>query len=180
MSTIYIEGRYVPAGPWAARKIERQVQHLTADYRAGERRDVARRLCGPDGEIAGPAAARALLTAAIGPAVTFHRLILSPLATGRLAGARRDDLEEWTRLVLADLGRDLGLRLVWVAAVHGNTDTPHVHVLIGGAGEKTHWPGKGLITSVELRRGHYRLLQACGDARAAEIAGRLAPWPAVG
>ncbi len=180
MSTLYIEGRYVPAGPWAARKIESQVQHLKGSFRTDERREVARRLCGPDGEIADQAAARALLQAAIGPKVTFHRLILSPLATGRLAAARRDDLEEWTRLLLADLGRELGVRLVWVAAVHGNTDTPHVHVLIGGAAEKTHWPGKGTVASVELRRGHYRLLQERGDARAAEIADRLTPWPAVG
>jgi len=179
MSAIYIEGRYVPAGPWAARKIASQVQHLKGSFRTDERRE-ERRLCGPDGEIADQAAARALLTAAIGPKVTFHRLILSPLATGRPAAARRDDLEEWTRLVLADLGRELGLRLVWVAAVHGNTDTPHVHVLVGGAAERVHWPGKGQTTSVELRRGHYRLLQACGDARAAEIAGRLTSWSAVG
>ncbi len=178
MSATYIEGRYVQAGPWAARRIQRQVQHLTADYRAGERREVARRLCGPDGEIAGQAAARALLLAAIGPAVAFHRLILSPGARSGLW--RRDDLEEWTRLVLADLGRDLGLRLTWVAAVHGNTENPHVHVLVGGSGEKTHWPGKGRIAAVELRRGHYRLLQERGDARAVEIAGRLTPWPAVG
>lgn len=177
MSATYIEGRYVQAGPWAARRIESQVQHLKGSFRTDERRE-ERRLCGPDGAIAGQAAARALLLAAIGPAVAFHRLILSPGARSGLW--RRDDLEEWTRLVLADLGRERGLRLVWVAAVHGNTENPHVHVLVGGAAEKTHWPGKGTVASVELRRGHYRLLQERGDARAAEIAGRLAPWPAVG
>jgi len=178
VSTTYVEGRYVQAGPWAARRIESQVQHLKGSFRTGERREVARRLCGPDGEITGQAAARALLLAAIGPAVAFHRLILSPGAQSGLW--RRDDLEEWTRLVLADLGRERGLRLVWVAAVHGNTENPHVHVLVGGAAQKTHWPGKGTAASVELRRGHYRLLQERGDARAAEIADRLTPWPAVG
>ncbi len=163
-----VEGRYVPAGPWAARKIERQVQHLVADYRAGERREgEGRAIFDAHGDVAGQAAARAILTAAIGPKVVFHRLVLSP---GRRAGvARPIDLRTWTQLLLMDLGYTVGQRLVWVAAAHRNTDDPHIHVLLAGAAERTQWPNKGKMLGVELRSPHYALLRERGDMRAAEI-----------
>jgi len=112
MTRTFVEGRYVPAGPWAARKIARQVQHLVADYRAGERRDgEGRAIFDAQGDVAGQPAARAILTAAIGPKVAFHRLILSP---GPRAGVVRPlDLRTWTRLLLMDLGHELGQQLVW-------------------------------------------------------------------
>ncbi len=165
----FVEGRYVPAGPWADAKIARQVKHLIADYRAGEAHE-ERTLFGPRGEIADRAAARALLTAAIGPKVVFHRLVLSP---GRRAGVVRPiDLQTWTRLLLMDLGHELGQRLVWVAAVHRNTDDPHVHVLLAGAAARTRWPNEGKVLGVELRRVHYvpgGFIRQRGDVRAADI-----------
>ncbi len=164
----FVEGRYVPAGPWAARKIERQVQHLVADYRAGEQREAeGRTIFDAHGDVAGHAAARAILTAAIGPTVVFHRLVLSPGA--RSGVVRPIDLRTWTRLLLMDLGDRLGQRLVWVAAVHRNTDEPHVHVLLAGAAVRTRWPGHGTTTSVELRTPQYALVRERGDVRAAEI-----------
>ncbi len=164
----FVEGRYVPAGPWAPRKIERQVQHLVADYRAGEAREAkGRAIFDARGDVATHAAARAILTAAIGPKVVFHRLVLSP---GRHAGVVRPiDLRTWTRLLLMDLGHDLCQRLVWVAAVHRNTDDPHIHVLLAGAAVRTRWPNEGKVLSVELRTPHYALLRERGDVRAAEI-----------
>ncbi len=164
----FVEGRYVPAGPWAARRIARQVQHLVADYRAGERRETESRvLFDARGDVADQAAARALLTAAIGPKVVFHRLILAPGQRGGLG--RLIDLHTCTRLVLMDLGHALGQRLVWVAAVHRNTDEPHIHVLLAGAAERTQWPHKGKVVGVELRPPQYALLRERGDLRAAEI-----------
>ncbi len=163
---IYVEGRYVPAGPWAARKIEEQVQHLKGRFRPGEAHE-ERTLFDARGDVADQAAARALLTAAIGPKVVFHRLILAP---GRRGGLKRlIDLHTCTRLVLMDLGDNLGQRLVWVAAVHRNTAEPHVHVLLAGAAPRTRWPGNGTTTSVELRTAQYALLRERGDVRAAEI-----------
>jgi len=162
----FVEGRYVPAGPWAARKIERQVKHLVADYRAGETHE-ERTLFDAHGDVAGQAAARAILTAAIGPKVVFHRLVLSP---GRRAGVvRLIDLRTWTRLLLMDLGHDLGQRLAWVAAVHRNTDEPHIHVLLAGAAARTQWPNNGKVLGVTLLPPHYALLRERGDVRAAEI-----------
>ncbi len=162
----FVEGRYVPAGPWASDKIERQVKHLVADYRAGETHE-ERIMFDADGEIATRVVARAALTAAIGPKVAFHRLILSP---GRHAGVVRPlDLRTWTRLLLMDLGHELGQQLVWVAAVHRNTDDPHIHVLLAGAATRTQWPHEGKVLGVALHTPHYALLRERGDVRAAEI-----------
>jgi len=167
----HVEWRYEPDGPWATQKIERQVRHLVADYRQGERREERERVmfeaCGT---VADQAAARAILTAVIGPKVVFHRVILSPGPRSGLA--RTIDLHAWTRAILMDLGHELQQRLAWVAAVHTNTDDPHCHVLIGGAAARTQWPGKGTITGVELRRRHWcpdGFLEMRGDMRAAEI-----------
>jgi len=162
----FVEGRYVPAGPWAARKIEDQVDHLKGSFRPGEARE-ERTLFDARGDVADRTAARALLTAAIGPKVVFHRLILAP---GRRAGlVRLIDLHTCTRLLLMDLGHALGQRLVWVAAAHRNTDEPHIHVLLAGAAVRTRWPGHGTTTSVELRTPQYALVRERGDVRAAEI-----------
>lgn len=165
-------GRYVPAGPWAARKIEEQVQHLKGRFRPGEARE-ERALFDASGDVAGQAEARAILMAAIGPKVAFHRLVLSP---GPCSGLTRiGDLQQWTRLVLMDLGWELGQQLAWVAAVHRNTDDPHVHVLLAGAAERTRWPRKGEVLGVGLRRAHYipgGFIRHSGDVRAAEIRAR--------
>jgi hypothetical protein len=163
----FVEGRYVPAGPWAEAKIKSQVQHLKSSFRTGERREEERTLFDAHGPVADVAAARAIVTAAIGPKVVFHRLVLSP---GRRAGVvRLIDLHTWTRLLLMDLGHRLGQRLVWVAAVHRNTDEPHVHVLLAGAAARTRWPHEGTVRGVELRTPHYALVRERGDVRAAEI-----------
>jgi len=166
MAEVIIDGRYVPSGPWAARKIESQVQHLKASFRTGERHEL-RHLFGPEGDVASLAEARAQLAGAIGPRVAFHRFILSPGPRFGLLSVA--DLEQWTRLVLADLRQDLGQELVWVAAVHRNTDHPHVHVLLAGAAVRTRWPHKGAAAGVHLFRGHYAYLKARGDARAHEM-----------
>jgi len=163
---MYVTGRYVPAGPWAAQKIEDQVDHLKGSFRPSERKE-ERVLFDAHGEVADRAAARALLAAAIGPMVAFHRLILSP---GRRRGlVRLIDLQTCTRLVLMDLGHELGQQLVWVAAVHRNTGEPHVHVLLAGAAVRTQWPREGTVVGVTLLPPHYALLRERGDLRAAQI-----------
>jgi len=166
MAEVIIDGRYVPAGPWAADKIKSQVQHLKASFRTGERHE-ERTIFGPEGDVADQAEARAQLAAAIGPRVVFHRLILAPGPRYKLQ--RVADLQHWTRLVLADLGRELGQRLTWVAAVHRNTDHPHVHVLLAGAAERARWPCNGQTAGVHLFRGHYTFLSERAAERAHEL-----------
>ncbi|MDR6849936.1 MULTISPECIES: DUF3363 domain-containing protein [Alphaproteobacteria] len=55
------------------------------------------------------------------------RFIVSPEDAGDLA-----DLRTFTRELMADVARDLGTELDWVAVDHWNTDNPHVHVLVRG------------------------------------------------
>ena len=54
-----------------------------------------------------------------------------------------DDLQNFTRELMADAERDLGTKLDWVAVDHWNTDNPHVHILIRGRAED----GKDLVIS---------------------------------
>ncbi len=166
MTESIVSGRYVPAGPWAARKVWSQVQHLKGSFRPGERHE-ERLLFDPAGAGLDQAAARAVLLAALGPRVAFHRLILSPAPRQRLCEGAL--LQGWTRAVLADLGRALGQDLIWVAAVHTNTGHPHIHVLVAGVAPRSRPPAVGTRTSVELRRGHYALIAARADARAAQF-----------
>jgi type IV secretory pathway VirD2 relaxase len=55
------------------------------------------------------------------------RFIVSPEEATQMI-----DLKAFTRDLLADMERDLGTKLDWVAAEHWNTDNPHVHILIRG------------------------------------------------
>ena len=54
-----------------------------------------------------------------------------------------EDLREFTRELMADVERDLGTKLDWVAVDHWNTDNPHVHVLIRGRADD----GRDLVIS---------------------------------
>ena len=54
-----------------------------------------------------------------------------------------DELQSFTRELMADAERDLGTKLDWVAVDHWNTDNPHVHILIRGRADD----GKDLVIS---------------------------------
>lgn len=55
------------------------------------------------------------------------RIMLAPES-----GARIEDLKDFTRATMAQMERDLGVPLDWVAVSHHNTDNPHVHVILRG------------------------------------------------
>jgi type IV secretory pathway VirD2 relaxase len=55
------------------------------------------------------------------------RFIVSPEDAAEIG-----DLKTFTRELVADMERDLGTQLDWVAVDHWNTDNPHVHLLIRG------------------------------------------------
>lgn len=58
------------------------------------------------------------------------RFIVSPEDAGDMT-----DLRAFTRDLAAQMERDLGSRLDWVAVDHWNTDNPHVHLLVRGVAE---------------------------------------------
>lgn len=58
------------------------------------------------------------------------RLIVSPEHGAAM------DLEAHTRSLMGQMERDLGTRLDWVAAVHHDTDNPHVHIIVRGVDDR--------------------------------------------
>ena len=64
------------------------------------------------------------------------RLIVAPED-----GVQLEDLRDFTRTLMAQVERDLGTRLEWVAVDHWDTDNPHTHVLLRGKDDR----GKDLI-----------------------------------
>ncbi len=92
--------------------------------------------------------------------VAAHRLILSPADDDRGA-----DLRALTRHLLRELEKDKGQALHWVAVEHRNTDNPHVHVLLCGAGERD-----GAPRQVRLERGDFHRLREEGREHCREQA----------
>lgn len=58
------------------------------------------------------------------------RFIVSPEDAAEMT-----DLRAFTRDLAAQIERDLGTRLDWIAVDHWNTDNPHVHLLVRGVAE---------------------------------------------
>jgi type IV secretory pathway VirD2 relaxase len=50
-------------------------------------------------------------------------------------GAQIGELKSYTRELMAQMERDLGTRLEWVATDHWDTDNPHIHILLRGKDE---------------------------------------------
>jgi len=50
-------------------------------------------------------------------------------------GTQIGDLKAYTRELMAQVERDLGTRLEWVATDHWDTDNPHIHILLRGTDE---------------------------------------------
>ncbi len=99
-----------------------------------------------------------------GPKVSFHRYILSPRASLELDTV--EELQRWTRDVMEEYGRHLGLDLRWVAAVHGNVWHPHVHVMIaGGASVRATGKTKG----VRIGTADHAALKQIGRTVAARL-----------
>lgn len=76
----------------------------------------------------------------------LFKLIISPEQGERL------DLREYTAAYIAQLEKELGTKLQWVAAAHYNTDHPHVHVALRGMDDK----GRALVIPREFIRGPLR------------------------
>lgn len=92
--------------------------------------------------------------------VNYHSIILSPGEQEHI-----DDFRQWTRDVMRDLQEQKGVDLHWYAVVHAherqNTDTPHVHVVLAGAGEDA----TGRLQTVCMDKADYQFLRAQGRER---------------
>ena len=61
--------------------------------------------------------------------VNYHKIVLSPAEDEPV-----QDWREWTRDVMQDLEEAQGKELHWYAVHHQNTEHPHIHVVVAGAG----------------------------------------------
>jgi hypothetical protein len=86
--------------------------------------------------------------------VNYHKMVLSP---GQDEPIR--DWREWTRDVMKDLEERQGRELHWYAVHHDNTDNPHVHVVIAGAGENRE---TGKSEPVKMYAQDYQFLRESG------------------
>jgi len=91
-------------------------------------------------------------------------------------GVRYDDLKPLTRRLMAQVEKDLGTRLDWVAVDHFNTGHPHTHIIVRGRDEA----GRDLIVAKDyLTRGFRERASELvsldlGPASDQEIAARFA------
>ncbi len=95
------------------------------------------------------------------------RIILSPEEAGEL-----QDLNRFTRDVMAAAERDLGTKLDWVAVNHHDTDHPHVHVVLRGRADdgKDLVIARNYITHGFRGRAEERATLELGERRDLEIA----------
>ena len=86
--------------------------------------------------------------------VNYHKIVLSPGDDEPV-----QDWREWTRDVMRDLEEAQGRELHWYAVHHQNTEHPHVHVIVAGAGynEET-----GREEPVKLYAHDYEVLRESG------------------
>ena len=106
---------------------------------------------GPDGTLSRAQAAR-LRDAHQAPGGRYlaHRLMLSPGDD-----ERPEDLRAMTYRALRGLARERGEELAWVAVEHRNTDQPHVHIVLAGAGGR-----EDATREVRLDRADHARLKA--------------------
>ena len=83
--------------------------------------------------------------------VNYHKLILSPGQDEPV-----EDYRQWIREVMHYLEEQQGKDLHWYASYHANTDHPHVHLILAGAGEN---PETGEAEPVKLYRDEYQHLR---------------------
>lgn len=156
--------RYTPQGPHARQRMQEQVYYLQCRDRQ-DAEDETRHLFTATDSGVDRATARDLLAAHPDRKVAFHRYILSPSTA--LGLEKTDDLMGWARDTLAAYGERLALDLSWVAAVHGNTGRPHVHVLIAGAGRV---PGTDRYKTVRIKEADHAALKSGALTAAARFA----------
>ncbi|PZM77195.1 MAG: hypothetical protein DKT66_28560 [Candidatus Melainabacteria bacterium] len=80
--------------------------------------------------------------------VVAHKLILSP-------GLQNVDMQQYTRDLLKEVGKEKGLDLDWRAVIHKNTDHDHAHVVVFGKDKN----GREVL----FDRGDYKNMRDAGD-----------------
>jgi len=169
-SDVLAFGRYTPTRSAHARqRLQEGVYYLererVADAEGGPTHCEVRALFTADAMGLTRKDARDLLWDNRGPAINFHRIILSPRAS--LGLDTIEELQRWTRDTMAGYSDHLGRPLEYVAAVHTNVNHWHVHVMVAGGGGIN--PATGKAQDLRFSGHDYKTLKQIGRAMAARI-----------
>jgi hypothetical protein len=151
------KGKYVRGGDRKAASSHlkahfKYIEHRSRDLVHEQRDD--RRLFSKDRDVVHRREAVDDVMEHTSPRVTFHKIVLSPSEEERVL-----DWRQWTREVMADLEETQQKELHWYAVQHQNTEHPHVHVVVAGAGYD--WE-TGEQETVKLTRQDYEQLRESG------------------
>jgi len=169
-SDVLAFGRYTPTrSPHARQRLQEGVYYLererVADAEGGPTHCEVRALFTADAMGITRKDARDLLWDNRGPAINFHRIILSPRAS--LGLDTIEELQRWTRDTMVGYADHLGRPLEYVAAVHTNVNHWHVHVMVAGGGGIN--PATGRAMDLRFSGHDYKTLKQIGCTMAARI-----------
>jgi len=169
-SDVLAFGRYTPTrSPHTRQRLQEGVYYLererVADAKGGPTHCEVRALFTADAMGITRKDARDLLWDNRGPAINFHRIILSPRAS--LGLDTIEELQRWTRDTMVGYADHLGRPLEYVAAVHTNVNHWHVHVMVAGGGGIN--PATGRAMDLRFSGHDYKTLKQIGCTMAARI-----------
>jgi len=142
--TGYVTGPRADAG----QRLEAHLKYI--QYRAGGEGEGPRTVFGETDETLSLREAHEMILDQGRDGLRFHKIVISPAESERVG-----DWTAFTRQVMDDLGRRVGLQLTWCATVHQNTDHPHVHIVVAGDGERA----DGQVVQARLYTPHYDYLR---------------------
>lgn len=91
----------------------------------------------------------------------YHKIVLSPAEYEHV-----QDFKQWTRDIMNDLQEFKGVTLHWYAVVQShereNNNTPHVHIVLAGAGED-HQSGKKTTVRMDAKTDYAHMRQSGRD-----------------
>jgi len=142
--TGYVTGPRADAG----QRLEAHLKYI--QYRAGGEGEGPRTVFGETDETLSLREAHEMILDQGRDGLRFHKIVISPAESERVG-----DWTAFTRQVMDDLERRVGLQLTWCATVHQNTDHPHVHIVLAGDGQRA----DGRAVQVRLYTPHYDFLR---------------------
>jgi len=160
--TGYVTGPRAEAG----QRLEAHLKYI--QYRAGEEGEGPRTVFGETEDTLALREAHEMILDQGRDGLRFHKIVISPAESERVG-----DWQAFTRQVMDDLERRVGLQLTWCATVHENTDHPHVHIVLAGDGERA----DGQVMQARLYTPHYEFLRERAEWHTEQAWDRLLDRP---
>jgi hypothetical protein len=153
------------AGAGARRQIGAALRYIaTRDLGPDERRE-DRALFSATANAVDQRAAREELARLVTAGVAYHSLVLSPGPLGDVMTV--EQMQAWTRHMMADLEERWGGPVTWYAAVHQHTAHIHAHVIVAASRERAPGSASGgaqeALAWTRFVPGDFAAMRASGD-----------------